>query len=306
MRALPGFVGGHMKIDTTRLPSLLLGLTLVVLLFVIAPRHAAADTTGIYDSTWIDDFETYQACPANCYDFPADQNTDLYFPAPPWTHSGLKDSFVYTDRPRRDAQALKAHGLNHTYGASIAYRSIGGYPPFEIDFWAMSIGDENLLPTAGFLKTVGVELGTGPTFTSNHRGLLSFTVEDLYPIGAPDGQEREIWGGYLETDETHLDGVYLGLWQGDTYHHINIKYEPVPGDNTKVQITWTIDGGAPVSRTYDVNWYENQLDYVGLWAAGGQVWFDDVRVTSSTDVFNFDTPDAPHLTEKVYLPAILR
>lgn len=295
-----------MKSTISRIPLLLVGLGLVaVLVFVAAPRQAEADTAA----TWSDGFEAYTACqdtPTHCDNIDPETRTNLYFPSSNWTHSGLKDSFVYTDRPHSGNQVLKAHGLNETYGASIAYRQVSGYPPYEIDFWAQSIGDDALLPTGGFLKTVGVELGTGASYTSYHRGLLSFTVEDLYPLNAPDRQEREIWGGYLETDESHLNGEYLGLWEGDEYHHINIKYEPVTGDSSKVRITWTVDNRAPVSKIYDVKWYENLLDYVGLWAAGGQVWFDDVQVTASDTPFFFDTPDAPNLTEKVYLPLVTR
>ncbi|MDT8307221.1 MAG: hypothetical protein RRC07_14915 [Anaerolineae bacterium] len=296
-----------MKPTVTRLPLMLLGLGLVaVLVFVAAPRQAEADTATV---SWTEGFEGYTACPdvpTHCDNIDPALRTDLYFPSSNWTHSGLRDTFVYTDRPHEGSQVLKAHGLNDSYGASIAYRAIGGYPPYEIDFWAQSIGDRALLPTGGFRKTVGVELGTGPTFTSYHRGLLSFTVEDLFPVGSPDRQDLEIWGGFLETDESYLNGEYLGLWQGNNYHHINIKYEPVTGDHTKVRITWTVDNRPPVSRVYDVNWYENSLDYIGLWAAGGQVWFDHITVTSASEPFFFDTPDAPELNEKVYLPLITR
>jgi hypothetical protein len=290
-----------MKIGTTRLSILVIGLALLALvLLVAAPRQAAADTAGTFDTEWFDSFEGYTACPFPCLNN-AEVNTNLYFPHATWTHSGLKDSFVITQNPRPGGtKSLKAHGLNHTYGASIAYRAIGGNPPFEIDFWARVNGDEALLPTGGFRKTVGVELGTYADFTSPHRGLLSFTYQDLNG----DGQMKEIWGGYLEVDESHTDGVYLGEWVGDTYHHINIKYEPVSA--TQVRITWTIDNRPPAFKVYDVNWYENWLDYVGLWAAGGQIWFDDVRVTASTDPFNFDTPEPPNLNEKVYLPIIVR
>jgi hypothetical protein len=290
-----------MKPNATRIPLLFLGMALVALLtFVAAAQPAVADTAATFDTTWTDGFETYTPCPAGCDPDASEYNTATYFPNPPWIHSGLRDSFVYTDQKHSGAKALKAHGLNHDYGASIAYRAVGGYPPFEIDFWARVNGDPALLPTGGHMKTVGVELGTGPTFTSFHRGLLSFTVERNL---AGTITAQEIWGGYLEADESPANGVYLGDWAGNTWYHVNIKYEVESA--TQVRITWTLNNGTPLSRVYDVNWYENMLDYVGLWAGGGQLWYDDVRVTASTDPFFFDTPDSP-FTEHLYLPLITR
>lgn len=302
-----------MKPNHSRLYYLLVLLPLLFTFLLVSQLSSAAAVPGadVATVTWSDGFESYTACgegSTDCLSLTAAQRTQLYFPRPEWTHSGLQDAFVYTDVPYAGVKVLKMHGLSDQYGGSVAYRPLGGstattvYPPYEIDFYARSGGpeDPNYPIVGGHLKTVGLELSSSASVSGADRGLLAFSVKDI----EPGGTNLEIRGGVFDVDPELGDGIYLQDWVANRWYHITVRYEPV--DDTTIRLTYFIDDIKRGEHTLPIKPSENVLDYLGLWAGNGQVWYDNVTVKASTEPFFFDTPDPTPVGGDVFLPIVVR
>jgi hypothetical protein len=250
-------------------PYLFLILALAMLLVSVAAAQEGDITPRTPQVvTWSDDFESYAVDP-----WPN-------FPNPPWTNNGHNDAFVYNDQYVSGAQSLKLVGILGDCGGSIAYRPIGGIAPMDIEFWVRT-GDQEL--SGCHQKYATVELSTGPTWESDHRGLIAFTE---------DGQIR---GGDWELGET--DYTFLGTYNKEQWYKVNIHYEIL--NATTVRLVFSIDGGAPITFDTPIKSHEPWLTHIGLWGAEGFAWYDDITVTSSEG----EPPPPPGTT--IYLPSII-
>lgn len=251
---------------------LILVVSLVGLLVsVTAAQESVPSPQDSQDTvSWSDDFESYPVDP-----WPQ-------FPNPPWTNNGHNDAFVYDDQFVSGAQSLKLVGIieQDQCGSSIAYRPIGGVAPMDIEVWVRT-GDQDLIGC--HQKYATMELSTGPTWQSAHRGLIAFTE---------DGQIR---GGDWEIGET--DYTFLGTYTKEVWYKVNIHYEVL--NSSTVRLVFSINGGAPITFDTPIKPHEPFLTYIGLWGAEGFAWFDDITVTSSEG-------EPPPPDNNVYIPFIQR
>lgn len=221
---------------------------------------------------WSDNFESYP--PHSVFD-PNAAVWDV------WTHSGLKDTFVYTDRYHSPTRSLKEHGILGDCGGSAAYRPIGGAAPIEIEVW-MRNGTSTPQKLSGCHPVYGaLELSTQPSWRGDHRGLVSFAYEE-------DGSGNPIfraYGGGWEVGDT-APRVFLRTYEPATWYKVRVRYEPLA--TNKVRLTYWIDD-VQVAQQDVAKWpYENNLLYLGLWVGEGVAWHDDVTVYA-TEIQATDT-----------------
>lgn len=252
-------------------PTFFLVLALTALLVgAAAAQEGDRAPTAPQDVTWSDDFESYPVDP-----WPN-------FPNPPWISNGHNDAGVLNDQHVSGTQSLKLIGIFGTgqCGGSIAYRPIGGIAPLDITVWVRN----GTQPLDGCHQKYGaIELSTGPTWQSSHRGLIAFTE---------DGQIR---GGEWEVGET--DYFFLGTYNKAQWYKVNIHYEIL--NSSTVRLIFSFDNGAPLPPVdLPIKSHEPYLTYIGLWGAEGVAWYDDITVTSTEG-----TP--PPLPDHLFLPSVI-
>lgn len=214
---------------------------------------------------WTDDFESYT--PGSTY--------TTGFPFSNYSHSGLKDMFVFTDQSVSPNQSLKGHGLSNDCGGSLAHRSLEGSGPFEIEVWVRN-GNTVQDFTSCHDFYGGIELSTEPTYLGDHRGLLGFVYEE----DVNGNPLHHIYGGALEVDEPYPGEtrLLLGNYQLATWYKVKIRYEVINTEDVK--LTYWVNDQQVGEQILGVRPYEDELAYVGFFVGEHVAWFDDATVYS--------------------------
>jgi hypothetical protein len=265
---------------------LVAALLAVMVLTVGSQPPAAAESEA--NITWSDTFNSYAV------------TTPPTFPSPNWVQAGYDDpaTGIYADPgfagswgPR--GNVLRLIGIfssNPNFvecGGGVAYRRIGGTAPMDITVYVANGNQSHAGCVTPNHNVYGaIELSTTPNWRDasgnhiNHRGLIEFRG---------NGQ---VYGGTFEQDEG--PGNFLGTFVADRWYKVRIVYTQPDANNVSLQF-W-IDDVDRGTYQYPAKSYEGALAYIGLWAAEGEAWFDDISVTAAEIVYdNFS-----------YLPVIQR
>ena len=216
-------------------------------------------------SGWFDGFETY---------------TLGTVPTPNWANSGNTAVQVENTVVSGGSKAVSLYGVVGGNWGALIHRQLNLAAPLLIECDVRN-GTESLSGNHPFF--VGVALNSGPSWTTNQRGLLYF---------APAGGANNIYAGDPASSATPIIGHYTpGQW-----HHVAIAYERP--DSATVKLSYWVDGsflGSFLSQSYS---YESSLSYLSLVSGEGTSWFDNVRVsqyapiTSTVYDLNNDWSDA--------------
>ena len=196
-------------------------------------------------SGWFDGFETY---------------TLGTVPTPNWANSGNTAVQVENTVVSGGSKAVSLYGVVGGNWGALIHRQLNLAAPLLIECDVRN-GTESLSGNHPFF--VGVALNSGPSWTTNQRGLLYF---------APAGGANNIYAGDPASSATPIIGHYTPA----QWHHVAIAYERP--DSATVKLSYWVDGsflGSFLSQSYS---YESSLSYLSLNSGEGTSWFDNVRV----------------------------
>jgi hypothetical protein len=174
-----------------------------------------------------------------------------------WQPSGNTQTSVVDSEYVDPDQSVQTYGVVGGCWGALMFRELQVSPPFTIQFYAMN-GDETLSGCHPLRATV--ELNTSPSWTTSQRMLAEF---------GPTGD-------FLTPPLFNKGPGYPLL----TWVNVQITYELT--DANHVKMSYYLNGKLEKTVTTTQYSYEGQLAWLGLQAAEGTAWFDDVSVVSGT------------------------
>ncbi|MBS3788613.1 hypothetical protein KGY79_10520 [Candidatus Bipolaricaulota bacterium] len=201
--------------------------------FSIQPYESKSEGKDL----WADDFESYKTSswPDN------------------WYRSGNADSpqnKVVGGYSSSGSKSLKLKGVPGSCWESLAFHKLGVSTQqsftVSLDVKTTRQGQEGCHGQRG-----GVQIATGPDWTKDSRGLISFRTD-----------------GSLPGD---LGNYEVGEW-------IEVKIEYSRLGQEKVKLTYWIDGSRRGSKIVEAKGFEDELSYLGIKSGDFTIYYDDVEV----------------------------